>query len=49
MVGAAVHNEVNQNNRPIGLGFRWKVHLSGDVIWSVFEKVARLMLWTDWP
>ena len=41
MVGIAIHNEENQNNKPIGISFRRKVHISGDVIWSVFEKVAQ--------
>jgi hypothetical protein len=32
MVGVAVHNESNKNDRRIGLSFRWKDQLSGDVI-----------------
>ena len=39
-VGVAAHNESNRNDKPIGLSFRRKDQLSGDVIWSVFEKVA---------
>ena len=40
-IGVAVHNEVNQSDRPIGPSFRRKNHLYGDTIWSVFEKVAQ--------
>ena len=36
-VGVAIHNEVNQNDRPVGISFRRRDQLSGDVIWSVFE------------
>ena len=43
MVGITVH-EVNQSNKPIGISFRQKDLLSGDVIWSVFEKVAQSIL-----
>ena len=41
MVGITIQNEVNQNNKPIGISFRRKDQLSGDVIWSVFEKVSQ--------
>ena len=41
MVGVAIHNEVNQSDRPIGISFRRRDQLSGDVIWSVFEKVTQ--------
>jgi len=41
MVGMTIHNQVNQSNKPIGISFRWKDQLSGDVIWSVFEKVSQ--------
>ena len=37
MVGIALHNEVNQSKRPIGISFRRRDRLSGDVIWSVFQ------------
>ena len=37
MVDVAIHNEVNQSYRPIGISFRRRDQLSGDVIWSVFE------------
>jgi hypothetical protein len=40
MVGMTIQNRVNQNDKPIGISFRRKDQLSGDVIWSVFEKVA---------
>jgi len=41
MVGITIQNEVNQNDKAIGISFRRKDQLSGDVIWSVFEKVAQ--------
>jgi hypothetical protein len=40
MVGLTIQNRVNQKDKPIGISFRRKDQLSGDVIWSVFEKVA---------
>ena len=41
MVGITIQNEVNQNDKPIGISFWRKDQLSGDVICSVFEKVAQ--------
>ena len=41
MVGITIQNLVNQNDKPIGISFRRKEQLSGDVIWSVFEKVSQ--------
>jgi len=41
MVGITIQNRVNQNDKPIGFSFRRKDQLSGDVIWSVFEKVSQ--------
>jgi hypothetical protein len=41
MVGITIQNKVNQNDKAIGISFRRKDQLSGDVIWSVFEKVAQ--------
>jgi len=38
MVGITIQNQVNQNDKPIGISFRRKYQLSGEVIWSVFEK-----------
>jgi len=35
MVGINIQNQLNKNDKPIGIRFR----LSGDVIWSVLEKV----------
>ena len=35
MVGIAIHNEVNQNDEPIGITFRWRDEIYVDVIWSV--------------
>ena len=40
-VGMTIQNEVNQNDKPIGMSFRRKDQLSADVIWSVFEKVSQ--------
>ena len=41
MVGITIKNQVNQNDKPIGISFRRKDQLSGEVIWSVFEKVSQ--------
>ena len=41
MVGINIENQVNQNDKPIGISFRRKDQLSGEVIWSVFEKVSQ--------
>jgi len=41
MVGMTIRNQVNQSDKPIGINFRWKDHLSRDVIWSVFDKVSQ--------
>jgi len=41
MVGIAIENQVNQNDKPIGISFRRKDQLSGDVVWSVFERVSQ--------
>ena len=41
MVGITIRNEVNQNDKRIGLSFRFRDQLSEDVIWSVFEKVSQ--------
>ena len=40
MVGINIQNQVNQNDKPIGISFRSKDQLAGDVIWSVFERIA---------
>ena len=32
---------MNQNDKPIGVSFRWKHRLSADVVWSVFEKLSQ--------
>ena len=37
----AIPNQVNQNDKPIGISFRRKDQLSGDVIWSVLERVSQ--------
>ena len=41
MVGVAIHNEVNQSDRPIRISFRRWDQLSGDVFSSVFFKVSQ--------
>jgi len=41
MVGIKIQNQVNQNDKPIGIRFRRKDRLSGEVIWNVFEKVSQ--------
>jgi hypothetical protein len=41
MVGVAIRNEVNQSDKPIGLSFRRRDQMSGDVIWRVLEKVSQ--------
>ena len=40
MVGMSIHGEVNQNDKSIGIIFRRRYKLSGEVIWNIFEKVA---------
>ena len=40
MVGITIENQVNQNDKPMEISLRRKNYLSGDVIWSVFEKVS---------
>jgi hypothetical protein len=37
IVGIAIHNEVNQNDKSIGISFRRRDHLPENMIWSVFE------------
>ena len=41
MVGFTIRNEVNVQDKVIGICFKRKDQLSEDVIWSVFEKVAQ--------
>jgi len=40
MVGLTIRNEVNMQDKAIGISFRRKDQLSDEVIWSVFNKVA---------
>jgi len=44
MVGITIQNQVNQNDKAIGISFRRKDQLSGEVIWIVFEKVTQPIL-----
>jgi len=41
MIGIAISNEVNVKDRAIGISFTRKNQITGDVIWSVFEKIAQ--------
>ena len=41
MVGIKIRNHVNQNDKTIGISFRSKDPLAGDVIWCVFDKVSQ--------
>ena len=41
MVGVTISNEVNEQDKPIGISFRRKDQLSEELIWSMFEKVAQ--------
>jgi len=41
MVVITIQNQVNQNNKPVGISFRRKDQLSGEVIWSIFQKVSQ--------
>ena len=38
-VGFAIHNEVNESDRPIDISFKRQDQLSVDAIWSVFEVI----------
>ena len=40
-VGIRTQNQVNQNDKPIGIGFRRKDRCSGDVTRSIFERVSQ--------
>ena len=42
IVGVVISNEVNVQDKLIGLSFGRKDQLSEEVIWSMFEKVAKL-------
>ena len=41
MIGVTISNELNLQDRAIGISFRRKEQITGDVIWPVFEKVAQ--------
>jgi hypothetical protein len=41
MVGITISNEVNVQDKAIGISFRRKDQINSDVIWSVFEEVAQ--------
>jgi len=41
ILGITIQNQVNQNYKHKRISFRKKDQLSGEVIWSVFEKVSQ--------
>jgi len=41
LVGMTKQNQVNENDKPIGISFRRKDQLSAEVIFSLFEKVSQ--------
>ena len=41
MVGITIQNRENQNDKPIGISFRRKDQLAGDVILSLVQKVSQ--------
>jgi len=41
MVGITIQNQVNLNDKPIGISMRRKDQLLGEVIWSVFEQLSQ--------
>jgi hypothetical protein len=41
IAGVDIRNEINQSDKPIGISFRRMDQISGNVIWSVFEKVSQ--------
>jgi hypothetical protein len=41
MIGITISNEVNVQDKAIGISFRRKDQITEDVIWAVFEKVAQ--------
>jgi hypothetical protein len=41
MVGVAIRNEVNQSYKPIGISFRRSDQISGNLVFSGFEKLSQ--------
>jgi hypothetical protein len=41
LVGVTIRNKINVPDKAVGISFRRKDQLSGDVIWPVFEKVVQ--------
>jgi hypothetical protein len=41
MLGITISNEVNVQDKEIGISFRRMDKITSNVIWSVFEKVAQ--------
>jgi len=41
MLAMTIQNQVKQNHKTIAINFRRKDQLSGDVMWSVLEKVSQ--------
>ena len=48
MEGITIQNRENVNNKPIGISFRRKDQVLGDVIWSVIESSNRILDITHW-
>ena len=48
MVGIKIQKRVNQNDEPIGISFRRKNQLAGDVLWRVFESHNQTLDSTPW-
>jgi len=40
MVEINIQNQVKQNNKLVGISFKQKDQLCGEVLWSVFEKFS---------
>jgi len=41
VVWITTQNQVNQNDKPIGISFRRNYQPSGEAVWSVFERVSQ--------
>ena len=46
MVGITIQNQVNQNDKPIGISFRRKDQLSGDEFRECHSRILDSMPWT---
>jgi len=41
MMRITIQNRENQNDKPIGISFRGKDQLAGDVIWKIYERIYK--------